>query len=186
MDGDLVLFQPHQITIHERARGGRTRRVGFSVMERASPPATTYQETSSRYSTATSARERFEELVVRDVSARAFMALAARGDYDPQIHGDVGGSEPLTVTEHLELLAAGEVLARYYRHPAHAHRALQAGATWAQVAAATGRDEAQARREYREWAADEYRLWVDYDGEFGMDAAEYAAAIARADKAPDR
>jgi hypothetical protein len=150
-------------------------------MERTSPPATTYQETSDRYAATGDARERFEELVVRDVRARAFMAVVARGDYDPRIHGDVGGSEPLTVTEHLELLAAGELLARYYRHPAHAHRALQAGATWAQVAAATGRDEGQARRDYREWAQDEHRLWVDCNGEFGIDAAEYAAAIARAD-----
>ena len=102
---------------------------------------TTYQETSGRYRATSDARERFEELAVRDVSARAFMALAARGDYDPRIHGDVGVFESLTVTEHLELLAAGELLARYHRHPAHAHRALQAGATWEQVAAATGRDE---------------------------------------------
>ena len=99
-------------------------------MERTSPPATTYQETSRRYRMAGDARERFEELVVRDVSARALMALVERGDYDPRTHGDAGGSEPLTVTEHLELLAAGELLARYYRHPAHAHRALQAGASW--------------------------------------------------------
>jgi hypothetical protein len=150
-------------------------------MKRTSPPATTYQETSGRYAATGDARERFEELVVRDVRARAFMAVVAREDYDPRIHGDVGGSEPLTVTEHLELLAAGELLARYYRHPAHAHRALQAEATWAQVAAATGRDAGQARRDYREWAEDEHRLWADCDGEFGMDAAEYAAAIARAD-----
>jgi hypothetical protein len=152
-------------------------------MEQTSPPATTYQETPDRYPATGDARQRFEELAVRDVSARAFMALAARGDYDPRVHGEVGGLEPLTVTEHLELLAAGELLARYYRHPAHAHRALQAGATWQQVAAATGRDEAQARRDYREWAEDEHRLWADYEGEFGIDAAEYAAAIARADTA---
>jgi hypothetical protein len=150
-------------------------------MEQTSPAATTYQETSGRYRATGDARERFEELIVRDVRARAFMALVARGDYDPQIHGDVGGSGPLTAIEHLELLAAGELLARYYRHPAHVHRALQAGATWEQVAAATGRDEAQARQDYREWAADEHRLWADYNGEFGIDAAEYAAAIARAD-----
>ena len=149
-------------------------------MEQPSPPATTYQETSGRYRATGDARERFEELAVRDVSVRALMALVARGDYDPRIHGEVGGLEPLTVTEHLELLAAGELLARYYRHPAHAHRALQAGATWEQLAAATGRGEAQARRDYREWAEDEHRLWADYNGEFGIDAAEYAAAIARA------
>jgi len=154
-------------------------------MEQTSPPATTYPQTSGRYRATGDARERFEELAVRDVSARAFMALVARGDYDPRIHGEVGGSEPLTVTEHLELLAAGELLARYYRHPAHAHRALQAGATWAQVAAATGRGEAQARRDYRDWADDEHRLWADCGGEFGIDAAEYAAAIARADAATE-
>lgn len=149
-------------------------------MERTSPPATTYQATSGRYHTTADARERFEELAVRDLSARALMALVARGNYDPQIHGDAGAPKPLTVTEHLELLAAGELLARYYRHPAHAHRALQAGATWAQVAAATGRDEAQARLDYSEWAEAEHRLWADCNGEFGIDAAEYAAAIARA------
>ena len=155
-------------------------------MERTSPPATTYQETSGRYAATGDARERFEELVVRDVRARALMAVVARGDYDPRIQGDAGGSESLTVTEYLELLAAGELLARYYRHPAHAHRALQAGATWAQVAAATGRDEGQARRDYREWAEDEHRLWADCNGEFGIDAAEYAAAIARADTAAEQ
>lgn len=149
-------------------------------MERTSPPATTYQETSTRYAATGDARDRFEELVVRDVRARAFTALMTRGDYDPRIHGDVGGFGPLTVTEHLELLAAGELLARYYQHPAHAHRALQAGATWEQVAAATGRDEGQARRDYREWAEDEHRLWTDCNGEFGIDADEYAAAMARA------
>jgi hypothetical protein len=156
-------------------------------MRQASPPATTYQETSSRYRGTVDARERFDELAVRDVSARAFTALVARGEYDPRIHGNVvAGSEPLTVTEHLELLAAGELLARYYRHPAHAHRALQAGATWAQVAAATGRDEAQARRDYRKWAEDEHRLWEDYNGEFGISADEYAAAIARADASAEQ
>jgi hypothetical protein len=154
-------------------------------MGQTSPPATTYQETSGRYRATGDARDRFEELAVRDVSARAFMALAARGDYDPRVHGDVGGSEPLTVTEHLELLAAGELLARYYGHPAHVHRALQAGVTWEQVAAATGRDEARARRDYREWAQDEHRLWTDTSGEFGIDDAEYAAAIARADTAAE-
>lgn len=152
-------------------------------MEQTSPPATTYQETSGRYRATSDARERFEELAVRDVSARAFLALVARGDYDPRAHSDAGRYEPLTVTEHLELLAAGELLARYYRHSAHAHRALQAGATWEQVAAATGRDEAQARQDYRQWAEDEHRLWADYNGEFGIDAAEYAAAVARADAA---
>jgi hypothetical protein len=46
-------------------------------MEQTSPSATTCQEASGRYRTTVDARERFEELVVRDVSARAFMALVA-------------------------------------------------------------------------------------------------------------
>lgn len=155
-------------------------------MEQGSPPATTYQETAGRYRSASDARERFEELVARDVTAHALAALVGRGDYDPRIHGDTADSAPLVVTEHLELLAAGELLARYYRHPAHAHRALQAGATWEQVAAATGRDEAQARRDYREWAEDEHRLWQDYGGRLGIDDTEYAAAVARADRAAEQ
>jgi hypothetical protein len=155
-------------------------------MRQSPPPATTYQETSSRYRGTGDARERFEELVVRDVSARTFTVLMARGQYDPRIHrGMPAANEPLTVTEHLELLAAGELLARYYRHPAHAHRALQAGATWAQVAAATGRDESQARQDYREWAQDEHQLWEDYNGEFGISADEYAAAVERADSSTE-
>ena len=147
-------------------------------MEHSSAPATTYDQTGRRYGTAAQARERFEELVVRDVRARALMALVARGDYDPRAHGDGDGVQPLTVTEHLELLAAAELLARYYRHPAHAHRALQAGATWEQVAAATGRSEGEARRDYRDWAEDEHRLWTDHNGELGIGPAEYAAAVA--------
>lgn len=154
-------------------------------MEHPSQPATTYQETSGRYRATRQARERFDELLARDVRARAFMALVARGDYDPRVHGDVADAEPLTVTEHLELLAAGELLARYYRHTAHVHRALKAGASWEQVAAASGRDAGQARRDYREWAEDEHRLWADYNGEFGIDPVEYAAAIARANSAAE-
>jgi hypothetical protein len=37
-------------------------------MEQTSPPATTYQETSGRYRATGDARERFEELTVRDVN----------------------------------------------------------------------------------------------------------------------
>lgn len=156
-------------------------------MKQSPPPATTYQETSSRYRGTADARERFEELVVRDVSTRTFTTLKVRGHYDSRIHGDMAaGGAPLTVTEHLELLAAGELLARYYRHPAHAHRALQAGATWTQVAAATGRDEAQARQDYRDWAESEHLLWQDCDGEFGISPDEYIAALARADALAER
>jgi len=40
-------------------------------MEHMSSAATTYQETSGRYRATSEARERFEQLIARDVSARA-------------------------------------------------------------------------------------------------------------------
>jgi hypothetical protein len=94
--------------------------------------------------------------------------------------------EPLSVDEHLEVLATGEVVARTYRHPADMDRALEAGATWEQVAAARGCDEAQARLDYRKWAQGQHRLWAgEYGGggKFGMNDSQYAEALARADVA---
>ena len=88
--------------------------------------------------------------------------------------------------EHLEVLATGEVVARMYRHPANVDRALEAGATWEQVADALDCDQAQARQDYRKWAEGQHRLWAgEYGdgGKFGMNDAEYAAALARADVA---
>jgi hypothetical protein len=41
-----------------------------------------------------------------------------------------------------------------YRDTAYLHGALAAGATWDEIAAATGADQAGARRRYREWADD--------------------------------
>ena len=57
------------------------------------------------------------------------------------------------------------------------------GATWAQIAEATGSSEAQVRRDYRDWAEGQHRLWTGElggsAGRFGMNDAGYAAAIAR-------
>jgi hypothetical protein len=151
------------------------------VREPASPPrAMTYWQAQSGYRCTIDARERFEELTNRDLSVRAFATLKVRGTYDPQRHGDADQYQPLTAAEHLEILAAGEMLARYYRHPARIDEAVKAGASWSQIAAATGSDEAQARQGYREWADGQHRLYADYEGKFGMDDAEHAAAIGRA------
>jgi hypothetical protein len=117
------------------------------------------------------ARERFEELTGRDVLARAITELKARGTFDPARHPDPAGYPPLTVEERLELLALGELLARYYTHPSRVHAAVRAGASWAQVAGARGTDEVTARRGYRAW---------DRTGKFGLDDAGHAAAVARA------
>ncbi len=162
-----------------------TRRVsemtGEQVREPATAPrATTYEQAQAGYQSTIDARERFEELTNRDLSVRAFAVLKARGTYDRHKHGDAGKYQPLTAAEHLEILAAGEMLARYYRHPARIDEAVKAGASWPEVAAATGSEEAQARRRYREWADGQHRLYADYEGKFGMDDAEHAAAISRA------
>lgn len=97
------------------------------------------------------AQNRYDELTQRDLSVRARAILEARGEYDPAKHG-TSNPEPLTLTEHLEVLANGEVVARVYRHPAQVDRALQAGAAREQIADACGCSEAKARQDYREWA----------------------------------
>jgi hypothetical protein len=124
-------------------------------------------------------RDHFDELSNRDLSARAIATLKARGEYDIARHSDAAKYPPLSVDEHLELLARGEVLARHYRHPAHVHHAVEAGATWQQIADARGTSEEQARQDYREWADGQHMLWEHYEGKFGMPDAEHATAIAR-------
>jgi hypothetical protein len=81
------------------------------------PRAITYYQAETGYRSTIDARERFEELTNRDLTVRAHATLKARGTYDPQLHGDADKYQPLTAEEHLEILAAGEMLARYYRHP---------------------------------------------------------------------
>jgi hypothetical protein len=142
-----------------------------------------YWDASSRHDGTIGARERFEELTTCGLLAGSYATLRARGDYNPQRHGD-GNREPPTAAEHLEILALGEVLARHYRHPAYVDAAVKAGAWWSQVAEAVGSDEAQVRQEYRQWADRQHRLHADYEGRFGMDDAEHAAAVRRAAVSP--
>jgi hypothetical protein len=137
-----------------------------------------YDEAERTYKATIGARERFEELTLRDLMVRSLAKLRARGEYDPRRHG-ADDYQPLTRAEHLEILALGTVLARYYRHPAYVDHAVRAGASWAEVAAALGSSEAQARRDYRTWAQGQHQLWAAYAGKFGLDDTEYAAAVAR-------
>jgi hypothetical protein len=122
-------------------------------------------------------QHRYAELTQRDAMARALATLWASGTYDPQRHGVADEWPPLTVEEHLEVLALGTVIGRYYQHPSWVDRAVQAGASWTQVVAATGTDEATARREYRAWADGQHRLYQDCEGRLGMSPADYTAAI---------
>jgi hypothetical protein len=154
---------------------------GEQARELMGPPrAITYDQAATRYRCTIDARERFEELSNRDLMVQVHARLKALDTYDPHKHGDVGRYPPLTADEHLELLAAGEMLARYYRHPALIHHAVEAGASWAEIAAATGSDEAQVRQGYREWADGQHRLYGDYQAKFGLNDTEHTATISRA------
>ena len=129
------------------------------------------------------AQARYEELTVRDLYARSRATLEVRGEYDPARHG-TRTPEPRTVDERLELLADGEVLARYYRHPVALADAVEAGVSWEQIAAARDTSAEQARQDYRGWAGGQHDLWTGKwggePGRSGLDDAGYAAAIARA------
>src|SRR5216683_1380903 len=121
---------------------------------------------------------RFRELAEHDALARAIVTGKARGTYEPNKYVNEDRYPPLTVAGHLEMLALGEVLARYYRHPARVHAAILAGATWEQIAAATGTSPDLARQAYRDWAEEQHRLRQQFPDEIiGLGDEEYAAAL---------
>jgi hypothetical protein len=121
---------------------------------------------------------RYQALSSRDSMARAIATLQARGQWNDDRSVDPDDYPPLTAAGHLELIALGEVIARHYTHPSLVHHAVVAGATWAQIAAATGGDPDQARRAYREWAEGQHQLRRDFPGgTIGLGDEEYAAAI---------
>jgi hypothetical protein len=119
--------------------------------------------------------DRYEELTDRDLMTRSIAILQARGEYDVEKARilPIGKYQPLTVAEHLEMLALGEAVAFYYQHPAGVDHAVRAGATWEQIAAARNTTAEAARAAYREWAEGQHQY-------AGMSDGEYAAAIRRA------
>ena len=69
-------------------------------------------------------------------------------------------------------------MARHYRHPAQVHHAVMTGATWQQIADATGGDAGQALEGYLRWAEGQHKLRGDFPGgTIGMGDEEYAAAV---------
>jgi hypothetical protein len=131
---------------------------------------------------------RYRELAEQASMATAIAVLKARGDYEPSEHVNEDKFPPLTVADHLELLALGERIARYYRHPSYVDSAARAGATWDQIAAATGTTAEAARAAYIEWAEGQHELHAETG--VGLDDDEYAAALELADQEgaqdPDR
>ena len=98
--------------------------------------------------------DRYRPLADRDTTSRSIAILQARGEWteDRARVLDPAKYPALTVAEHLEMIALGERIARHYRHPAQVDCAARAGASWEQIAAATGTTEEAARAAYRDWA----------------------------------
>jgi hypothetical protein len=121
---------------------------------------------------------RYQALDSRDAMARSIATLQARGDWYDDRSIDPADYPPLSLAEHLELIALGEVIARRYRHPANIHDAVMSGATWAQIAAAAGGDPDQARHAYLAWAVEQRELRQQFlGGTIGLGDGEYAAAV---------
>jgi hypothetical protein len=121
---------------------------------------------------------RYQALNDRDSMARSIATLKARGTW--KADGSIRPEDypPLTADEHVEVLALGERLARYYRHPVLVHYAVTAGATWEQIAAATGSSPDEARQAYREWAEGQHQMRLDFPGgTIGLGDDEYATAL---------
>ena len=125
---------------------------------------------------------RYQVLENRGTMSRAIATLRMCGEWNDDRSLDPDDYLPLTAAEHLEMLALGEVIACHYRHPSQVHHTVMAGATWEQIAAATGGDPDQARHAYRDWAEGQRQLRQDYPGgTIGRGDDEYAAAIKAAD-----
>jgi hypothetical protein len=143
---------------------------------------TTYDEASG--GNIADQMDRYRELTDQDLMARSIAILKARGTYEPNERVNEEKFPPLSVAEYLEMLALGERIARHYRHPSQVDRAVRAGATWAQIAAATGTTEDAARAAYLQWAEGQHRLHADVG--IGLDDDEYAAAIRAANEGGGR
>jgi hypothetical protein len=129
---------------------------------------------------------RYRQLAGHDVTARAIATLKARGAFKPDEHVNDEKFPPLTLAGYLEMLALGERIARYYRHPSQVHHAVLAGATWEQIAAAAGGNPDQARQAYREWAEGQHRVRRDFPGStIGLSDEEHEAAVKAAGAGDD-
>jgi hypothetical protein len=114
------------------------------------------------------------ELRLRDTLSRtpsASKASMEAGGCSP------AGWAPLTASEHLELLQKQRWLElRLSRRDVGVRRALEAGASWADVADALGLDVEVVRAKFRVWVAGQRRLHAEIG--IGLDDVEGAAAEA--------
>ena len=117
--------------------------------------------------------ERFDELREQETLAD-----------DPD--GEDTGSpvEPLRLTEALELLALGEVIARKagYGRQLTIRAARASGGSWSQIGQSLGTTKQSAWESHRRWIDEQVQLGEDSDHE-GLGAAEAARARALLDRA---
>lgn len=118
--------------------------------------------------------ERVSELRLRDSlsrageQAKADMAAAGCSPAD---------WAPLSVDEHLDLLQNQRWLEeRLARRQSGVHRALQAGATWSQIADVLGVDVEDARAHFASWIEGQHQLHAS----IGIGLNDEAAAAAKA------
>jgi hypothetical protein len=116
--------------------------------------------------------DRYRELADRELTSRSIATLQARGEWTEERARilDPDKYPPLTVAEHLEMIALGWRIASHYRHPSQVDNAVRAGASWEQIAAAAGTTEKAARAAYCEWVEGQHQY-------AGMSDADYTAAL---------
>jgi hypothetical protein len=158
------------------------------IAAKAAPRPVTYHQASSRNRGIVDARERYEALTDRKMAVDTVRILRERGEFDAAnpAHASLAEREPLSTGDWLEMMAAGEVLARYYQHPTMLDHAARAGASWEQIGDARGTSAAQARQDYREWARGQHDMWASTGvwaeepaHRIGMTDEDYVAAMAR-------
>jgi hypothetical protein len=116
--------------------------------------------------------DRQGDLDIRKTLARGFASLVASGEHDSSKHTslDDPAAQPLTVAEHLELLAVEESIRRrvMYSRALAIRDALEAGARWEQVAAAIGTDIETAKATFECWIIGQERLYDRSDDSIGV------------------
>ena len=127
------------------------------------------------------AQARFEQLD-RQATANTLAAwLRRRGEFDAANpdHRAVADVPLLTKDEQLEHMATGALLADHYANDDFLHNAVEAGASWEEIAMARGNKTAAVQGEYRGWIEAQRKVHEATFGGFGFDYDTYAVASAQ-------
>ena len=92
----------------------------------------------------------------------------------------------LSISEHLDLLACAEVIARRLRNQATVHAALTAGASWLELGDATGSDAGQMRQDFLRWISAQRALHEEKGPGWGITTEDFTKAARAAEAACGR